>query len=384
MCLRGAHNIKSRQDTLSENSVICNKRFFSLKAEDLCLIPVFTSLVYMETGMTKGSLLDMLKGCKKDHDTVTLHVNICFLLCSTRPLLRTVVNTIQMGALISNDTQFWWQQLRRVFYKRINVITYWRKCPIFASFSPSIWFNLRMGMLLVLCIWIWGLDRKKKTQEKHRFASNPTDPVWVAWGWSLSQLTSGERLDTYWTGCQFITGLTYRDKQAHTFRPTPTYCNLESPVNQRICLWAVGRSQGTERESAQTCKPHTGGPDWEWSPISFYSSCVLGFKQFFIDKPNQRRGTPIQTLTAPFSLSLPLLLSYAPFSQPVIQRSVVQATALATVPPRAQCCQVRMKVPGGGDANHPLHPTREPHKNPGYKPAPGFFSQQWCNASVGY
>lgn len=81
----------------------------------------------------------------------------------------------------------------------------------------------------------------------------------------------------------------------------------------------------------------------------------------------------------------PLLsLSLSPLSQPVIHRSVVQATALATVLPRAQCCRVRMKVPGGGDANHPLHLSGEPNGNPGHKPAPGFFSQRWCNCSLSY
>lgn len=69
-------------------------------------------------------------------------------------------------------------------------------------------------------------------------------------------------------------------------------------------------------------------------------------------------------------LSLPFSL----FSQPLILRSVVQATALATVPPRAHCCRVRIKVPGGADANQPLHLTGEPSRNPGHKPAPRFFS----------
>lgn len=80
---------------------------------------------------------------------------------------------------------------------------------------------------------------------------------------------------------------------------------------------------------------------------------------------------PTDTNTLPLFVSPSL--SHSPFSQPVIQRSVVQATALATVPPRAQCCRVRMKVPGGTDANHPLHLTREPHRNPGHKPAPRVF-----------
>lgn len=38
-------------------------------------------------------------------------------------------------------------------------------------------------------------------------------------GWSLSQLSLGEKLETPWTGRSFITGLTHRDQQRHTVAP---------------------------------------------------------------------------------------------------------------------------------------------------------------------
>lgn len=74
------------------------------------------------------------------------------------------------------------------------------------------------------------------------------------------------------------------------------------------------------------------------------------------NQQDQDWRAPIQTVTASPSPSLSLCLS----SRPVIQRSVVQATALATVLPRAQYCRVRMNVPGGGTANHLLHPLETP------------------------
>lgn len=57
------------------------KRFFPLKAFDLCVchIPQINSPVYMETVMTRGSLLDLCKGCETRQYTFTLQVNIfCF------------------------------------------------------------------------------------------------------------------------------------------------------------------------------------------------------------------------------------------------------------------------------------------------------------------
>lgn len=105
---------------------------------------------------------------------------------------------------------------------------------------------------------------------------------------------------------------------------------------------------------------------------------VQGLAQFFISRPKFKQICWMwwdETTARPNNDSLSLcFLALSVFPQPVIQRSVVRATALATVPPRAQCCRVRMRVPRGVDANHPPRPNGEPRRNPGHKPALRFIS----------
>ena len=66
----------------------------------------------------------------------------------------------------------------------------------------------------------------------------------VMGGWSLSQLSLGERQET-WTGRQSISA-PHRDKQPSTLTLTPRD-NLESPINLHH-LWMVGGSRSTRRE----------------------------------------------------------------------------------------------------------------------------------------
>ena len=60
--------------------------------------------------------------------------------------------------------------------------------------------------------------------------------------WSLSQRSLGRRLETPWTGRQFITGQTDRHTHSHTH-------NLASRISLNACLWAVGGNPDSLREN---------------------------------------------------------------------------------------------------------------------------------------
>jgi len=88
-------------------------------------------------------------------------------------------------------------------------------------------------------------------------------------GWSLSQLSLGERQGIPWTGRQSITGphRDKRDKQQSTLTP------LESPINLRCMFLDGGRlleyPERTRAYTGRTCKLHTERPRptlsiWLW------------------------------------------------------------------------------------------------------------------------
>jgi len=79
---------------------------------------------------------------------------------------------------------------------------------------------------------------------------------WSRGGWSLSQLTLGERQGIPWTGHQAITGLTRRDRQPFTLTFS-RMDNLESPINLHVFgLWEEAgvprKNPRWHRENMQT------------------------------------------------------------------------------------------------------------------------------------
>lgn len=68
--------------------------------------------------------------------------------------------------------------------------------------------------------------------------------------WNRSQLPSGKRQGTPWTGYQAVTGLTYRHRQ-----PSAPMSYLEFPINLlsplTSCLWTMGGSRNTRREPSK-------------------------------------------------------------------------------------------------------------------------------------
>ena len=95
---------------------------------------------------------------------------------------------------------------------------------------------------------------------------NPTQGCWG--GWSLSQLSLGERQGTPWTGRQSITG-PHRDEQSSTLTLSPRVY-LESPINLSCMFWGVGReteySERTHAYTGRTCKLHTERPQPGFEP----------------------------------------------------------------------------------------------------------------------
>ena len=80
-------------------------------------------------------------------------------------------------------------------------------------------------------------------------------------GWSLSQLSSGERRGIPWTGRQSITGphRDKRDKQPHTLLRTI----LESSINLTCMFLDGGRKpEYPERTRGAHAKPIQKGPRW--------------------------------------------------------------------------------------------------------------------------
>lgn len=72
------------------------------------------------------------------------------------------------------------------------------------------------------------------------------------WGWSVSQLPSGERQGAPRTSYQLITGPTVQRQTM--FRSS--YLHLRVPLYLNECLWFVGGSQSTWREATKMCGEH--------------------------------------------------------------------------------------------------------------------------------
>jgi len=117
-------------------------------------------------------------------------------------------------------------------------------------------------------------------------------------GWSLSQLSLGERRGTTWTGRQSITGphRDKQDKQPCTLTLAPRD-NLESPINLTCVFLDGGRKpeypERTHTSTGRTCKLHTE-KNTPKNFVSFSLSSIVFlvlFSLFIVDISSDHQGS---------------------------------------------------------------------------------------------